>query len=575
MADNTTLNAGSGGDTYGSDDIAGVKYQRIKIIHGDDGTNDGDTSDANPLPIYAPSAILASQSGNWTVYAITQPLPVGTNNIGNVGLLDEEDGRFEGANTTPVGTENGLIVRNIPSGTQTVDTELPAASSLGDATSNPSVPAVGSFGMVWNGTSWDRMPGTAAAGATVTVANPSSQTDNSAYTAGTDGGVPMQGFYQSTPTTVTTGNVGTVGMTTNRELKVSLTTAIPAGSNLIGKVYTVGVVGEDDPLGPTTNPGIPIVAYATSTTKSAVSADGDAVHVAADRSGQLMTVSKLYSSAGAALPVGGGVEATALRVTIASDSTGVVSIDDNGGAITVDGTVAVSSITTAVVPGTGATNLGKAIDTAAGGTDTGVGVLAIRDDALGTLTPSEGDWNALRVDSTGALWVNVTNVNSQTDDAAFTAATSTGVGFMAAATTDAVDSGDFGVVAMTTSRELHVVNRPAAAGTSNKHYVSDGAADDAEVVKASAGVLSFVHATNNLTTEAYLKFYNKATAPDVSTDTPVCVAIIPPNDSGVILNPNIPIEFSTGIGFVIVGGAANTDSTAVGAAQVVVYCQYK
>lgn len=40
---------------------------------------------------------------------------------------------------------------------------------------------------------------------------------------------------------------------------------------------------------------------------------------------------------------GGGTEATALRVTIANDSTGVVSIDDNGGAITVDGSVTVSA----------------------------------------------------------------------------------------------------------------------------------------------------------------------------------------------------------------------------------------
>ena len=40
------------------------------------------------------------------------------------------------------------------------------------------------------------------------------------------------------------------------------------------------------------------------------------------------------------IAAGGGVEASALRVTIASDSTGVVSIDDNGGSITVDGTVA-------------------------------------------------------------------------------------------------------------------------------------------------------------------------------------------------------------------------------------------
>ena len=37
--------------------------------------------------------------------------------------------------------------------------------------------------------------------------------------------------------------------------------------------------------------------------------------------------------------VGGGAEATALHVTIANDSTGVVSVDDGGGALTVDGTV--------------------------------------------------------------------------------------------------------------------------------------------------------------------------------------------------------------------------------------------
>jgi hypothetical protein len=42
------------------------------------------------------------------------------------------------------------------------------------------------------------------------------------------------------------------------------------------------------------------------------------------------------------VPGGGGVEAAALRVTIASDSTGLLSVDDNGGSLTVDGTVAVS-----------------------------------------------------------------------------------------------------------------------------------------------------------------------------------------------------------------------------------------
>lgn len=40
-----------------------------------------------------------------------------------------------------------------------------------------------------------------------------------------------------------------------------------------------------------------------------------------------------------AIKSGGGVEADSLRVTIASDSTGVLSVDDNGASLTVDGTV--------------------------------------------------------------------------------------------------------------------------------------------------------------------------------------------------------------------------------------------
>ena len=57
------------------------------------------------------------------------------------------------------------------------------------------------------------------------------------------------------------------------------------------------------------------------------------------------------------VPAGGGVEAAALRVTLASDSTGVVSVDDNGGSLTVDGTVAISTnaelgIVTETAPGT-------------------------------------------------------------------------------------------------------------------------------------------------------------------------------------------------------------------------------
>ncbi len=50
MADDTTLNVGAGGDVIATDDIGGVKHQRVKVTVGADGVNDGDVSTANPMP---------------------------------------------------------------------------------------------------------------------------------------------------------------------------------------------------------------------------------------------------------------------------------------------------------------------------------------------------------------------------------------------------------------------------------------------------------------------------------------------------------------------------------------------
>jgi hypothetical protein len=53
------------------------------------------------------------------------------------------------------------------------------------------------------------------------------------------------------------------------------------------------------------------------------------------------------------------------------------------------------------IPGTGATNLGKAKDSAAGATDTGVALLAVRDDEQATITPVDGDYTNLTTDRFG------------------------------------------------------------------------------------------------------------------------------------------------------------------------------
>lgn len=82
-----------------------------------------------------------------------------------------------------------------------------------------------------------------------------------------------------------------------------------------------------------------------------------------------------------AIAAGGGVEAGALRVTLASDSTGVVSVDDNGGALTVDGTVAVTNADIGTIAG------------AVAGTEMQVdivGALPAGTNAIGTLAANSG-----------------------------------------------------------------------------------------------------------------------------------------------------------------------------------------
>lgn len=64
MADNTTTNVGTGGDTIATDDVGGVKFQRIKLVHGADGVNAGDVATGNPLPVLVtPPALTKGTQG--------------------------------------------------------------------------------------------------------------------------------------------------------------------------------------------------------------------------------------------------------------------------------------------------------------------------------------------------------------------------------------------------------------------------------------------------------------------------------------------------------------------------------
>ena len=70
MSDNTTLNPGTGGDVIATDDIAGVKYQRVKINYGADGAAT-DVSPTAPMPIQPAAAYYVAASGNSTTSQLT------------------------------------------------------------------------------------------------------------------------------------------------------------------------------------------------------------------------------------------------------------------------------------------------------------------------------------------------------------------------------------------------------------------------------------------------------------------------------------------------------------------------
>lgn len=99
-------------------------------------------------------------------------------------------------------------------------------------------------------------------------------------------------------------------------------------------------------------------------------------------------------------------------------------------------------------------------------------------------------------------------------------------------------------------------------------YTFVGAATgNATSVKASAGQPYQVHAWNNAATWAYLKLFNKASAPTLGTDTPVLQIAIPPGGTANLGASDIGFAFSAGIAFALTAGAALLDNTALAAAS--------
>lgn len=153
MADNVTLNSGSGGASLAADDIGGVHHQRVKVQYGTDG-NATDVSDTNPLPIDDAGgsitvdnggafAVQAAQSGAWNVTNVsgTVSLPTGASTSAKqdtiIGHLDGVEGLL-----TTIDADTGTLAGAVSGSEMQVDVvaALPAGTNaIGKLAANSGV----------------------------------------------------------------------------------------------------------------------------------------------------------------------------------------------------------------------------------------------------------------------------------------------------------------------------------------------------------------------------------------------------------------------------------------------------
>ena len=105
-------------------------------------------------------------------------------------------------------------------------------------------------------------------------------------------------------------------------------------------------------------------------------------------------------------------------------------------------------------------------------------------------------------------------------------------------------------------------------------YILNSAAttNGALIITGTSGLQAF-YASNIGATAAFVKLYNKATAPVVGTDVPAMLIPVPAASGGVPGVATLPIgfngfRFALGLGIAITGGSADADTTAIAAGQV-------
>lgn len=487
------------------------------------------------------------------------------------------------------GNERGLNID--ANGAIAVDTELPAAAALADSTANPTVPAVGAFGMVWSGSAWNR----AKADASNADALATSATNN--HLAVMSHNLMFNG--------TTYDRVR--GDTTNG-LDVDVTQVIPGtGATNLGKAIDTATGGTDT--------GVLALATRDDALSGLTPIEGDNVQLRVDANGALWVIvsgtvtvgSHAVTNAGVFAVQVDGAALTALQLiddpvfaddaafTLASSKVmmaGAIRDDALGTLTAVEGDAVPLRVSSTgalhVTGGGGGTEYTE--DEATANPIIGAAVMMERDDALSALTPIEGDWASLRCDANGALWTALNSVIPGTaatnlgkaEDAGHTSA-DTGIYVLAvrddSPAAHSGTDGDYESLHVSAEGGLWTTPTGSASGGLTT-FRSIDLDESEEEVKATAGTVYHIAAFNRTAAPLYLKLYNDTAANvSVGSSTPTHTYVIPGNadsdGAGFILSVPSGIAFSTAICAAVTTGVADADTGAPGANEAVVNIQYK
>lgn len=533
MPDNVEAALGSGGPVFATDEAAGGEhYPYVKLAFGVDNTQTL-VSSTNPLPVEGPDAENAAVSGNPVLvggrYDAT-PRTLGDGDAGAVAL--DADGAVhisDGGNTITV---DGTVTANLSSTDNTVLDDIKAATEA----TQTAVEVID-----------NAISGTEMQVDVVTSALPSgaaTETTVDAIKTAVEGTLTV-GSHAVT-------NAGTFAV------QIADTSFAVADGNALGE--GVLVQGDDG------------------TDRKNIHVDATTGDVQVD-----VTNTVTVDGSGVTQPVSGTVTAN----LSATDNSVLDAIDTNTSdlpnVIGTDGAVGPSSVLSVGGTEAGGTLQEVRVDSdghlqvdvlSGGGSGTeytedavaaadpvgGVNIL-VREDSPVTVA-ADGDNVAQRGTAYGAAYCQIVDSSgnfinsfggsggtSATDDAAFTPGAGTGTPIMGLVSVDTVDSGDAGVVAMSTDRRLHVdaqivgqdadvtiadggnsitVDGTVTANLSttdntvldnidtnttrgSSHYRNIDANAEA-AIKGSAGTLHWVHVMNMTAAVAYMHLYDATTA---------------------------------------------------------------